>query len=88
MANQNARLTFIQLIADHDGEWGWYQFERAFPLGWFTDEPPTKRAKEILDELESDGLVMTTSGRPQAKYRLTDEGRALLKVSGVDPTSA
>lgn len=88
MANQNARLTFLRLIADHDGEWGWYQFERAFPPGWFTDEPPTKRAKEILDQLESDGLVITTSGGPQAKYHLTDEGMSLLKVSGGSSTSA
>ena len=87
MANQNARLAFIQLIADHDGEWGWYQFERAFPPGWFTDEPPTKRAKEILNQLESDGLVMMTSVGSQAKYRLTEEGMALLKVSGADSTS-
>ena len=76
MASQNARLTFLRLIGEHEGEWGWYQFERAFPPGWFTDEPPTTRAKDILDRLERDGLVMTTPGEPQRKYRLTDQGMA------------
>jgi len=79
MASQNARLTFLRLIDEHDGEWGWYQFERAFPPGWFTDEPPTTRAKDILDRLEMDGLVTTTPGEPQRKYRLTDQGMGRLR---------
>ena len=45
--NQNSRLTFLRLIGEHAGEWGWYQFERAFPPGWFTDEPATTRAIDI-----------------------------------------
>src|SRR5271166_2169576 len=63
MASQNARLTFLRLIDEHEGEWGWYQFERAFPPGWFTDEPPTTRAKDIIDRLEMDGLVTETKGK-------------------------
>jgi hypothetical protein len=88
MVNQNARLTFLQLIGDHEGEWGWYQFERAFPAGWFTDEPPTRRAKEILDQLEGDGLVMTTPGAGQPKYRLTDQGIALIRETAHVAASA
>jgi hypothetical protein len=88
MANENARLTFLRLIGDHEGEWSWYQFERAFPPGWFTDEPPTKRAKEILDRLESDGLVMTNPGEPQPKYRLTHQGMAQLKEAAIGSASA
>jgi hypothetical protein len=83
MAHQNARLTFLRLIGDHEGEWSWYQFERAFPPGWFTDETPTKRAKEILDRLESDGLVIASPGESQPKYRLTDQGMALLRESAI-----
>jgi hypothetical protein len=83
MAGRNARLTFLRLIADHEGEWGWYQFERAFPPGWFSDEPPTTRAKDVLDRLESDGLVMTAPGEPQRKYRLTEKGRAVLREAPI-----
>jgi hypothetical protein len=88
MANQNARLTLLRLIGHHEGEWGWYQFERAFPAGWFTDEPPTRRAKEILDQLESEGLVITTPGAGQPKYRLTDQGVALIREPAIGAASA
>lgn len=88
MASQNARLTFLRLIGDQDGAWGWYQFERAFPPGWFTDESPTTRAKDILDQLELDGLVTTTPGEPQRKYRLTDQGVDLLREAAIGSTSA
>jgi len=74
MASQNARLVFLRLIEEHEGEWSWYQFERAFPPGWFTDELPTTAATDILKRLERDGLVTTTPGGPQPKYRLTDQG--------------
>jgi DNA-binding PadR family transcriptional regulator len=79
MASQETRLTLLRVIEEHQGEWGWYQFERAFPPGWFIDEPPTVRAKDILDRLEADGLVTTTPGEPQQKYRLTDRGMHLLQ---------
>jgi hypothetical protein len=87
MESQNARLTFLRLIAEHEGEWGWYQFELAFPPGWFTDEPPTTRAKDILDRLERDGLVTTTLGAPQRKYRLTDQGMAALRAAAIGSAS-
>jgi Transcriptional regulator PadR-like family len=88
MASQNARLTLLRLVGEHEGEWGWYQFERAFPPGWFTDEPPTTRAKAILDRLEMDGLVTTTPGEPQRKYRLTDQGMDVLQEAAIGSTSA
>src|SRR5262245_53780800 len=68
MVNQTARLTFLRLIGEHEDEWGWYQFERAFPPGWFTDEAPDTRAMDILNQLEMDGLVTSTPGEPQRKY--------------------
>ena len=74
MRSHNARLTVLRLIEKHSGEWGWYQFERAFPPGWFTDELPTTKAKDILDQLEFDGLVTTDPGDQQRKYRLTNLG--------------
>lgn len=88
MAGPGAKLTFLRLISEHDGEWYWYQFERAFPPGWFTDEPPTTRAKDILDRLERDGLVTTVQGEPQRKYRLTDQGRAVLRGAAIGSASS
>jgi len=88
MASQDARLTFLRLIGEHEGEWSWYQFERAFPPGWFTDEPPTTRAKDILDRLERDGLVTTARGGPQPKYRLTDQGMDVVREAAIGSASA
>src|SRR4051812_621925 len=88
MVNQTARLTLLRLIGEHEGEWGWYQFERAFPPGWFTDEPPTTTARDILNQLERDGLVTTTPGEPQRKYRLTDHGMNVLREAAIVSTSA
>jgi hypothetical protein len=87
MANQDARLAFLRLIGEHEGEWGWYQFERAFPPGWFTDEAPTTKAKDILDRLEAEGLVTTTPGEPQRKYRLTDQGIEVLREAAIGSAS-
>lgn len=88
MASQDARLTLLRLVEEHQGEWGWYQFERAFPPGWFADEPPTTRAKDILDRLEADGLVTITPGEPQRRYRLTDRGMQRLREAAVGSTTA
>jgi hypothetical protein len=88
MASQNARLTVLRVIEEHDGEWGWYQFERAFPPGWFTDESPTTRAKDILDQLESDGLVTTAPSAPQRKYRLTAQGIDAIREGALGSASA
>ena len=79
----NAKLTFLRLIEDHPGEWGWYQFERAFPPGWFDDEPPTVRAKDILDRLQSEGLVTIATGDAMGKYRLTPQGTETLREATV-----
>ena len=79
MAHRNAGLTFLRLIEKHHGAWGWYQFERAFPPGWFDDEPPTVRAKDILDRLRSDGLVTTEASDATGKYRLTPQGTETLR---------
>lgn len=88
MASQNAGLTFLRLIEEHEGDWGWYQFERAFPPGWFSDEPPATTAKDILDRLERDGLVTTNPGEPQRAYRLTDRGIDVLREAAACSTPA
>ena len=88
MASPNTTLAFLQLIGEHSGEWGWYQFERAFPPGWFADEPPATRAKDILDCLEKDGLVTTSPGEPQRKYHLAEQGMNALREAAIGSTSA
>ncbi len=62
MASHDARLTFLRLIGEHEGEWSWYQFERAFPPGWFPEESPTTTAMDILRRLQAEGLLATTPG--------------------------
>ena len=52
MPSQRASLTILRVIEEHEGEWGWYQFERAFPPGWFADEPPGTRI-DPLPSLQS-----------------------------------
>ncbi len=88
MASQTARVTLLRLIEEHEGEWGWYQFERAFPPGWFTDEPPDTKAMDLLNQLERDGLVTTIPGEPQRRYRLTDQGIEVLRDAALGSTSA
>jgi hypothetical protein len=88
MAGQNAALAFLRLVGEHEGEWGWYQFERAFPPGWFTEEPPATRAKDILDQLERDGLVTTAPGEHQRRYRLTDRGIDALRAATIDSATS
>jgi hypothetical protein len=87
MASQNTTLAFLRVIGEHEGEWGWYQFERAFPPGWFVDEPAATRAKDVLDRLEMDGLVTTTPAEPQRRYRLTSRGKDVLRQASVGSTS-
>ena len=78
MMNQKTKYTFLRSIEEHEGEWGWYQFEHAFPPGWFADEPAGTTARGFLKQLEAEGLVATTPGEPRQKYHLTDQGRAAL----------
>jgi len=87
MANQTATRTFLRLIGEHEGEWSWYQFERAFPPGWLADETPDTRAMDILKELERDGLVETSGGGPQPRYGLTEWGRTTLREAEIASTS-
>jgi hypothetical protein len=87
MANPSTTLTLLRVIGEHEGEWGWYQLERAFPPGWFVAEPPDMRAMDLLRQLERDGLVTTTPGEPQRKFCLTDRGKDVLRQAAIDPLS-
>lgn len=87
MVNSTARMTILRLVGEHEGEWGWYQFERAFPPGWFAEESPGTRAMDILGQLERDGLVAISDGAPR-KYRLTERGADLLRGAAIGSTPA
>lgn len=75
MGFEKAKPKLLAVIAQHDGEWGWYQFERAFPPGWFQDVPAEVRVMTILDAMEAEGLVKQVPSEPFARYALTTKGR-------------
>lgn len=82
MTRENSTLSILQVVADHPGEWGWYQFERTFPPGWFRDELPGVTAKQILDRLAAEDLLVAMPGDgAQPKYHLTERGRTLLDLA-------
>ena len=88
MVSQTVKLAFLGLIEEHDGQWGWYQFERAFPPGWFAAEEPTTRAKDILDRLEAEGLVTTIPDQARRNFRLTNQGLEALREGSIGSASA
>ena len=88
MTTRNAKTTFLRLIAKHEGEWSWYQFERAFPPGSFLDEAPSTTAKQILDRIVAEGLATATAGEPLRKYRLTSQGIEAAREAAIDSTDA
>ncbi len=75
-----AKLTILRVVAKHDGEWGWYPFENAFPPGSFHDVPPNTTAMDILRQLEAEGLVTIIPGEPQSRYALTEKGRLAIRA--------
>jgi len=75
---QEATKTIVlELVAKHDGVWGWCQFERAHPPGSL---PDPVRVLDVLDELESSGLVAQVQSYPQPNYCVTKKGKALLSA--------
>ena len=59
-----------------------------FLPGRFADRFPTTRAKDILYRLEGEGLITTTSGQTQRKYRLTDRGSGVSGEGSIGTASA
>ncbi len=73
-SNMSEKEQILKHISKHDGEWGWYQLDRALAhdqihLG--------QELLAILKSLEEEGLITasgTESGHP--KYHLTEVGKA------------
>ena len=72
----------LDLIAAHDGQWSWYQLDRALSVRRLDVSNLLQR----LNRLERDGLIAVLSrGKGQPRYALTDKGRARLRESGASP---
>ena len=78
--NPNLEETILELIADHDGAWGWSQLDRALSArGIVGVHVPT-----VVDGLSMAGFL-TIEGNPVlaiSRYRITAEGRARLSERG------
>jgi hypothetical protein len=75
MAREQVKKEILRLVARHDGEWYWYQVDRALSgIGPECVGP----FKAEIDELTADGLIEI---RPncalgdRGRYWLTDAGR-------------
>lgn len=76
----NSREQVLQQIAKHDGEWGWYQLDRALSR----DQVHLGRELiAILKSLEEEGLISSspgaTAGHP--RYHITKAGQAVVAQS-------
>ncbi|MDG3008016.1 hypothetical protein [Paludisphaera mucosa] len=87
MADAGARMTVLHAVAHFEGRWGKDRLERAFPPGWFADEPPNTSVFKILYALQREGLVAGPD-RTDLRwiYVATDRGLAALREAGLDST--
>jgi hypothetical protein len=73
---ESTKVALLKLVADHDGEWGWYQLDRALLMcGYYVAQLPS-----VMDQLSMDGLVKLSGDSQFAKtrYSITEAGRALV----------
>lgn len=80
MLSAETRNILLKAIQKHDGDWGWYQFERAFPPGYL-DKSGSVSVVDLLTILENDGLVEQVPAEPQARYKLTEKGRTVIATT-------
>ncbi|MEK0195691.1 hypothetical protein [Microcoleus anatoxicus] len=68
----------LQLIAQHDGKWYWYQIDRCLSIRH--PETPGPYLDEI-NALKEDGLIYERkySGSEFIRYWITDSGRSRLQ---------
>lgn len=74
----------LDIISRHDGQWSWYQVERAC---W--GDPISKSGKllSLLKQLEVDGLISSrdVQGHPDPLYSITPKGLEELQRPSADP---
>lgn len=63
----------LKHISKHDGEWGWYQLDRALSVKQIH---LGQELLAVLSGLEEEGLISGSGDDPgHPKYRLTEAGR-------------
>ena len=65
------QLIVLQMIADHDGELGWYQIERRLSTR-VVDE--REHLGEVLRAFEERAWIVATRVEVQPRYSITDKG--------------
>jgi DNA-binding PadR family transcriptional regulator len=71
----NAKVRVLERIAQHNGEWGWYQLERCIaPI----DFPPGT-VMTVLKQLQEERLIIEVHSEPMNRYKVTEKGRAQLR---------
>jgi hypothetical protein len=86
MQRASARMTVLEAVGLSEGRWERDRYDRAFPPGWFADEPPNTEAFDILYRLQKEGLVTGPDRSDQARrFALTDLGREALREAGLEP---
>ncbi len=84
MERTSSRMAVLEAVGLSGGRWGWDRYDRAFPPGWFADEPPNTEAFAILWRLQEEGLVAGPDRSDRARpFVLTDRGRDLLREAGL-----
>jgi DNA-binding PadR family transcriptional regulator len=74
--------TVLELIAAHDGAWGWSQLDRHLST---QGAPPGHQLMEAHEDLERHGAIENRDERGhQPRYALTDKGRAILAARDLD----
>jgi DNA-binding PadR family transcriptional regulator len=71
------RLRLLETIADHDGDYGWYQLDRAVSS---TGVVINERLLDVLRELEGNGFLTSASNgsKKDPVYRITEAGRKVI----------
>jgi DNA-binding PadR family transcriptional regulator len=69
----------LELISTHDGQWGWYQLDRALSLVSHSSIREG-RLMSLLKDLEAQELIKfkQVPESPQPKYLLTNKGKQFL----------
>lgn len=82
MTPKEYKINLLQSIANHDGQWSWYQLDRMLSANGMISPEPLPR---LLREIEQQGLIRSEPGHVpgQPVYYITQTGRHYLdQVSG------
>lgn len=65
--------TVLELIAAHDGQWGWYQLDRALAMRGIVGF----HVPNVIEELAKEGLIEYDGpkGLASTRYRITESGK-------------